>query len=50
MTSEQPPGHAERDTEQTSPQTGGGLEPEDAGAPTGEDAEREDDENGSGGH
>lgn len=44
MGSEQPPGHAERDTDETSPQTGGGIEPEDAGAATGQDAERGDEE------
>ena len=49
MGSEEPPGHAERDTEETSPQTGGGLEPQDAGAATGEDTEREGDEEISGG-
>lgn len=42
MSAEEPPGHADRDTDETSPQTGGGIEPEDADAATGEDAERED--------
>ncbi len=44
MSTEQPPGHAERDTDETSPQTGGGIEPEEPGAATGDDAEREDEE------
>lgn len=44
MSPEETPGHAERDTDETSPQTGGGIEPQDAGAATGEDAEGEDEE------
>ena len=41
---EEPPGHAERDTQETSPQTGGGIEPEEVDAQAGERSDQDNDD------